>query len=165
MTKQAAVLSAVLAVGWWSATAAQGDQHLKQLAEARARWTASRTGSYEFTLNYQGLYSPSFPKAVSFSVVNGAVKPITDIPAEWRSFFELRNTIDKLFTQIEGTLKRARWQSPMGPATSAIEYDKTLGYPVNVRIDPDRTIADDEISFGVTGFKAVSQATGAPGRQ
>jgi len=129
------------------------DAHLEQLAAARTRWAASRPAAYEFTIHVDGLYPPEFPKAVPFHVANGTGRPLIEIPASYQRLFEQYTTIDKTFDAIERALKGASWAGPQGPATASVAYDRALGYPTNVRIDPNRLVMNDELIVTITDFK------------
>ena len=123
------------------------DSPAQELAHAEATWKAHKPSAYEFTVDVQ-CYCPLADAAPTFRVRNGAAAPVRPLDARVRRTYDDFSTVEKLFAVLRRHLARS-------PFKVAIQYDKTLGYPVSAEIDGRQDVTDDGLSFHVTGFRAV----------
>jgi len=126
------------------ATAPESD-----LAVSRQRWAMSNIRSYDFTASRSCFCAPQSLRSVTVSVTNGVVtrRVFADTgepaPASESEF----STVEALFDIVQGALARHA-------AVVDASYDPALGVPVRISIDGSFQIADDEVSYGVSGFHA-----------
>lgn len=121
-----------------------------QDAVARARWAANRPASYQYTMTIGCFCITEVTRHVVVAVNGNAVVSRTyvdngaPVPEQYSASFP---SIDGLF-DIVAAARAAH------AARVDASYDATLGFPVSVCIDREAMAADDEISYGVSGFLA-----------
>ncbi len=119
-----------------------------EVAAARARWTAGRPASYQFSL-VVGCFCPTEVTRKVVIVVNGTTVVSrnyaddgTPVAAQFASSFP---SIDGLFDIVVDARNRRAAQSD---AT----FDGTLGYPIQISLDYELRAADDELYFTLSDF-------------
>ena len=120
------------------------------LAVARARWTANRPPSYEFTVAISCFCGSETRRPVVVAVNGTTITSRTyaddgtPVAAQWASLF---TTIDGLFDMLTA----ARSQNA---ARADATFDATLGYPLTIALDYRTTVADDEAFYTVSAFRS-----------
>jgi len=131
--------------GWLGSQAVLQPTALEALAQAEARWQQRKPPVYEFGVEVR-CYCPGLLQTpVMFEVRGTEVRPLQDLKPGERRTYGYYETVEKLFAAIRRALTRGQYKV-------AIEYDSELGYPVRAEVDPARNVADDELSFKVSGF-------------
>ncbi|MDA0985968.1 MAG: DUF6174 domain-containing protein [Bacteroidetes bacterium] len=59
-----------------------------------------------------------------------------------------------VFRTIDGLFEFIEEQSKLNPAVEEIEYDPTYGFPTSIFFDISELIADEEIRYSISDFKA-----------
>ncbi len=110
---------------------------------ARENWRQNPHAHYRYVL-HRRCYCPA-PNDVRVEVANGRVTNVTDLksgkdlpPARLSGYA----SIDELIARIDAAVARK-------PDSMRVEYDRHMGYPKRVHIDPSYRIADDEIDFTI----------------
>lgn len=69
-------------------------------------------------------------------------------------------TVEKLFARIRRALAASAYRV-------VVKYDRQLGYPIWVDLDPRRDVIDDEVFIRVTGFRKLAAPAwvGLPSRR
>jgi Family of unknown function (DUF6174) len=114
------------------------------LNAAEARWNDRRPQTNSYTMQQRVecfcLFGPEF---LLVTVVNGAVASARSeatsdtLPTASLNRFK---TVEQLFSAVRNA-------NATPGAFVAVRYDETLGYPTTVSLDPDRQIADEEVSY------------------
>jgi hypothetical protein len=123
---------------------------ITNVTDARARWNAARPASYEYTLAVGCFCLRDVTRPVVITVTATTVTSRryeddgTAVPDQLAATFP---SIDGLFDKLLDARMR-------NAANSAANYEPTLGYPVQISLDYSATIADDEISYVVSRFRA-----------
>jgi hypothetical protein len=148
LMRRAIVFGLVMAYGALGAcsdaTAPESD-----LALARQRWALSNIQSYDFTASRSCFCAPASLRPITVTVTNGVVtrRVYADTgdpaPASETEF----STVEALFDIVQSALARHA-------AVVDTAYDPALGVPLSISIDGNFQIADDEVSYGVSGFHA-----------
>ena len=142
----AALLVAV--AGCDDATAPGGDE----LGAARVRWAQRGPASYSVTV-YRGcecLREMSGPVVVTVVERTVAARAYAEGGAPvGLALAEHFPSVEQLFARIDAA-RRARVDR------LEVTYDPVLGHPVRVLIDPDEVVADDEVTYTVSGLRASS---------
>jgi Family of unknown function (DUF6174) len=120
------------------------------LAEAEARWQARKPTAYEFTIEVRCECSGQ-GRRPTFRVAGTEAKPLQDLDAASRRFYDHYNTVEKLFAVIRRSLTA-------GGYSIQVRYDVELGYPTMADLDPQLMVKDDELSLRVTKFRKVEGA-------
>lgn len=115
-------------------------------ASARRQWIASRPTRYEFKLHVS-CFCGFPPQPVTITVNGDSIVSATDatgapIVAQLRSTY---TSIDGLFAVVQGAIDRDAYQLD-------VAYDPLRGYPTSIAIDYRKNVADDEVSYTVSGF-------------
>jgi len=113
------------------------------LAKAEAMWKAQGLTNYRFGI-IRVCLCPR--KGETFEVVDGRAKALRKADTAAREVDESYGTIEGLFAQIRVAIET-------GAHRLAVKYHSKLGYPTSVEIDPRKDAFDDEVSYGVIGFK------------
>jgi hypothetical protein len=110
----------------------------------RAIWDRKNLSNYEFTLTV----SCFCPEAVAgphlIKVVDDTIASVNDKPYD-HSTMGLLMTIDELFTYVGKSIERKPYQK-------SITYNSLFGYPESVYFDFEKTMADEEMGYQITGF-------------
>ena len=117
--------------------------HVFQGLSARDNWERNPHEHYRYTLHRQ-CYCPT-PKDVRVEVVAGQVTRVTDLASGKDVAPRLLSAyagIDELLARIDAAVQRR-------PDSLRIEYDRHLGYPKRVYIDPSYRVADDETDYRI----------------
>ena len=115
-------------------------------ADARRQWLTTRPNRYEYKLHVS-CFCGFPPQPVTITVQGGTIVSAIDatgtpIVAQFRDTYP---SIDGLFAVIQGAIDRDAYQLD-------VSYDPARGFPTSIAIDYRQNIADDEISYTVTGF-------------
>jgi hypothetical protein len=135
-----------LLIGTTTLPCAQGVGFADQLAAAEAVWKRAPLRSYEYTLHFGAFVVD--PECDSLTlrtrVVNGVVMRTAGCQALRSSY----SSVPMIFQFLKETLATH-------PDKIEVTFDKIIGYPVRVFVDPRSDITDDEFHFEVTGFKVL----------
>jgi Family of unknown function (DUF6174) len=130
-------------------------EQLEQIARAESKWLANKPDAYEFRFAYacNGLIPPQPNPPMTgaqpwmFQVKGGQSTLAVDVTATVRVKMEQYETVEKQFAFI-----RKAWESR--PRAVSVTYDKRLGYPTRVCVDPT-VVMDDEFGFVITDLSAT----------
>jgi len=109
----------------------------QRLDTARQRWQAARTRDYHFTVKRVCFCAPSFRGPVTIVVRD-------DVPLAPPASFEDVATVPRLHAIVQEAIDDR-------VERLAVAYD-ARGVPLSISIDRSSMIADDEITYHVTGF-------------
>ena len=119
------------------------------LERARQRWSVVRPAEYAYTLRRSCFCGPEVTRPVQITVRNGTVVELRYadtgvlVDQRWAPLFP---SIDGLFAIIDDAIARRAERLDL-------EFDATLGYPVEIDIDYSTRIADEEITYTVMGIR------------
>lgn len=117
------------------------------LDEAMARWEAADLGAYRLTLQRSCFCpSPDYTGPFDVTVRDGVIEAVR-LSGE-RVDAERGMTVRALFDLIEEAYDR-------GAEVVRVTFDPEVGVPTEVYIDYSSQMADEEISYTVTGFEAL----------
>jgi len=142
-----AALTAALAVAAGCSNAPTAADWRRDIAAARARWTATGIADYTFSVARSCNCSASV-RPITVTVVAGAFSSgvyadntggAVDT-TQYRDFL----TVDRLFTYMEQLVDG-------GPFAFNAEYSSS-GIPTSVVVNPQRLVSGEEYSFGVYEF-------------
>jgi len=142
----ALVLLGVLAVG------CRPDRYSelrRQLKTSEQQWAAQKAANYSYTLKIGAFAPPEITSPVLVTVKDGApysIVYVADGKPATNTFFERANTVDKLFGIIQQAIG-----NKYDETYAAFEAD--LGYPVEIRLDPQKTAIDEESTYTVSNLK------------
>ncbi len=120
------------------------------VATARATWTANRPASYDYTLALSCFCGHEVRRPVLIAVTGTTVMSRTyaddgsPYPAQFAASFP---SIDGLFDLLVDAKAR-------NAARADVTYNPTLGYPVQISLDYRTQVADDELFYTVSAFRA-----------
>lgn len=142
-------LSAVPALNWFERTGDAAEHR-----DARARWLAANIKDYEFSYDIACLCDDATSAPVRVLVrggefvraVDSAGGRVVDIP---EGSLLPRDMID-VFDRVSRVLDNY-------PASLEVEYHNVSGYPVLVRVDPDKNRDGDETGYYLAEFQALAQ--------
>jgi hypothetical protein len=118
------------------------------LSLARQRWASSNIRSYDFTASRSCFCAPQSLRSVTVSVTDGVVtrrvfadtgEPVPESDSEF-------STVEGLFDIVQAALTRHA-------ARVDASYDPVRGVPISISIDGNLQVADDEVYYGVSGFR------------
>lgn len=122
-------------------------QTTRDLARARAAWTAQRITSYDFTLQRLCFCGETRPMRVTVrdgqvTMVRpeGELLPLPAAEASW-------------YPSIEGLFDVIATALALPAARVEAEYDAIRGFPHSVSIDYYSGVADDEVSYLVSDIR------------
>jgi hypothetical protein len=118
------------------------------LAEAEARWQARKPAAYEFTIEVRCECSGQVRRPPGFRVAGTEAKPLQEMDAASRRFYDHYSTVEKLFAAIHRSITA-------GGYGIQVRYDPELGYPIVADLDPQRMVKDDELILRVTKFRRL----------
>lgn len=127
----------VLAVSWL------GNGEQRQIAEARRLWEGGRPSSYEMTFIIRCFCAVGTPGGTTVTVVS------EDPPAELPTSPD-QMTVDGLY----GLLLDSWLQGSVDEFN--FEFTSVMGIPEFISIDQDRATADDEFTFFMVEFGALT---------
>lgn len=128
------------------ATLAPAENLVPVFDKYQAQWTAAGITSY--TMDQERLCFCASGAKARITVVNGVITAATYtatgdfVPAGVRSQY---HTIPELFA-----LMRSAYAAT--PDVIGIQWDPTLGYPLQLNVDPKKSIADDEYTINTTNL-------------
>jgi hypothetical protein len=116
----------------------------QDLLRNQAIWDKKNLNNYEFTLTVscycpEAVAGPHLIKVVDDTIVSVNDKPYDPLTVG------LLMTIDELFTYVGKSIERKPYQK-------SITYNSLYGYPESVYFDFEKTMADEEIGYRITGF-------------
>ena len=119
----------------------------------RELWDALEIRDYQFTYNVACFCGFVGPNPAIITVRDGVVTrveyPIGSAQGSGSYPVQGYPTVDSLFARIERVQEK-------NPAELDVDFDETYHYPRSIDIDYIKNAIDDEISYGVTGFKVLS---------
>ncbi|HUL72596.1 MAG TPA: DUF6438 domain-containing protein [Vicinamibacterales bacterium] len=118
----------------------------RDLAEARARWSAKKPTNYEFVLDIPVAETPWDRRFSSFRVIGGSSTTINPLTGSMAPMFQGRTTIEALFDLVAERITKAPASSP--------SYDEELGYVTGL-FNPDYR----QISFRVPAWRAFTESS------
>ena len=119
----------------------------KDLSSNQSKWNKKNIAIYEFTLTINCFCPQERVGPHVIKVVDGQIVSVNNMPYDPDATGELM-TIDDLFTFVATSIERH-------PYRKTIEYNSTFGYPQTVWFDFNKTMADEEIGYQITGFKVI----------
>ncbi|MCE9602930.1 MAG: DUF6174 domain-containing protein [Gemmatimonadetes bacterium] len=144
---RAVLLSSLL--GCDSSTGLESGAEARTLAAAAAKWEATATPSYRFTL--QRFCECLYTSPLRVTVRNGVVLRAQVIDTgDFLLDTELGavQTVPQIFTILARALD-------LPAASFFARYDPTWGFPTEASIDHSRQVVDDEFSFRLSDFAAI----------
>lgn len=141
----------LLALGLLTGCESVLEQRSDDLGEARARW--ERQGIDDYRYDVRSVCFCQWEATVPFTitVVNGVTSSIVWADSGGAAppqYSDGRQTVDQLFDFIAGLIARK-------PVVLNVVYDEDLGFPVSIRLDEDRKMADDELLVTVANFQPL----------
>ena len=119
----------------------------RDLAQARARWNASRPANYEYVLNIPTVESPWTRRFGSFRVSAGSSATIAPLTGSMAHLFQGRTTIEALFDLVGERIATSS-------ASVSLGYDDELGYVNYLFNNRDY----DVVSFEIPVWRAFIDA-------
>jgi hypothetical protein len=116
----------------------------EDLSRNQAIWNKMNLSSYEFTLSVSCFCTEAVAGPHLIKVVDDTIASVNGKPYD-PSTMGLLITINELFTYIEKSIERKPYQK-------SITYNSLYGYPESIYFDFEKTIADEEIGYQITGF-------------
>ena len=117
------------------------------LDEARRHWSEQRVAGYTFTVTQDCFCVEDARGSFRVTVANGAVVSVTDpatgAPRTASEFVPL--TVEALFDRVEQAVAE-------GVREIDVEYDRELGYPVEIEINRSQQPVDAAVIITVTDF-------------
>jgi Family of unknown function (DUF6174) len=146
MSNRSLLVIIALLVGVTKLAHAQGVGFAEQLAAAEAIWKRAPLRSYEYTLHYGAVvvYTECESLTLRTRVVNGVVMRT----AGCRTLRSTYSSVPMIFQFLKETLATH-------PDKIEVTFDKTMGFPVSVFVDPRSDMTGDEFHFEVTDFKVL----------
>ena len=117
------------------------------LDNAEGRWNQANISNYMFTVKVNCFCGHTAPIRVTVQddvPVQVVFADSTSVAADTTAYHEFL-TIDRIFDVLRSSLQQ-------NPATFTADYDGATGYPRSVSIDPQKTVADDELGIQITSF-------------
>jgi len=121
----------------------------ERLDEARARWEAVGSTSYDYDFTLSCFCAPEITRPARVQVRGGTVVAVFDKETnEPRTPLSSWYTIPSLFDRIQGWID-------LPANTLEASYDDVTGLPTSVSVDPIRNAVDDEAAFTAGGLVVV----------
>ena len=111
----------------------------------RSKWNKLNISNYEFTLTVNCFCSEVVRGPHKIKVVADTIASVND-QAYDPSTMSLLMTIDELFAYIRRGIDGSPYQK-------SLTYNAQYGYPESVYFDFEKTMADEEIGYQISGFK------------
>lgn len=134
----------IFAILLFSCTKSEED---KDLSSNQYKWNKKNIVNYEFTLTINCFCPSERVGPHIIKVVDDQIVSVNNLPYDPGTTGELM-TIDELFTFVATSIHS-------NPYKKTLEYNSTFGYPQAVWFDFNKTIADEEIGYQITGFKVI----------
>jgi len=118
----------------------------------RELWTSKNIQNYKMLVGARG-WMRYFPNQALIEVQNHraiSIKSLSETNEENTVSYQNLDTIEKIFEIIERASERKAERLN-------VEYDKTLGYPLQVTIDERFDTGDDEISVTIKSLEVVKK--------
>lgn len=128
----------------FSCTKAEDYNHLSL---NQGRWNKQHIVNYEFTLRVSCFCPREVAGPHVIKVVADTIASVNDQAYDPSTMGYLM-TIDELFAYVGKSLER-------NPYQKSIVYNSIYGYPESVYFDFEKTMADEEIGYHITGFKEI----------
>lgn len=125
----------------------------RDLLAAETQWHQQKPSRYSYTLQRSCFCSPEFTKPIKIEVNGNSVSKATvdglPLPLERRAD---ALTVEGLFNVVRKALddKVERLD---------VRYDPTTGMPLSISIDRSQQIADEEMYYSTSEFKALNNVT------
>ncbi len=120
-----------------------------QLLKAQSRWERSSLRAYTYTMRTDCFCPPEYVAAVDVQVVGANVTSVTFVDAEFTGEVPEQQrfgTINELLEIVQDGHDRNAY-------SIRAEYDAQMGFPVEVFIDYEATMADEEHGFRVSNLR------------
>jgi len=140
---------------WPAITAAQAPSPEERLGAAAAKWSADKPTAYEFTLRLV-CFCPVLAlsrEPIVFRVEDGKPSFVSGESVVAKAFgsptgMDKYATVERQFDFIRLELAKRHYRME-------VQYDQNLGFPTLIAIDPERNVADDEITLRIEGFRVL----------
>ncbi len=129
-----------------------GDDFMRRLNAAQAKWRQLRPVHYTYTLQRSCFCTPDVTKPLDIRVYEGVVQQVTIVPDNKplpKSRRDEAKTIDQLFRLIREAVEQ-------NAASIRVEYDNVYGFPTSISIDRDVRIADEEVYYTASNLRPAS---------
>ena len=118
-----------------------------ELSMNKSKWDRRNISSYEFTLRINCFCPRERTGPHLIKVINDEIVSVNNLPYDPDKTGELY-TIDQLFNFVEVSIDS-------NPYLKTIEFNPRYGYPQNVFFDFQKYMADEEIGYQVSDFRAI----------
>lgn len=118
-----------------------------ELSMNKSKWDRRNISSYEFTLRINCFCPQERTGPHLIKVINDEIVSVNNLPYDPDKTGELY-TIDQLFNFVEISIDS-------NPYLKTIEFNPIYGYPQNVFFDFQKYMADEEIGYQVSNFRAI----------
>jgi hypothetical protein len=119
-------------------------QESDEFSISEAKWNKLNISNYEFTLRVNCFCPQEVAGPHIIKVVNDTIQSVNGQPFD-PTTMGLLMTVDALFTFVGKSIDRKPYQK-------RITYNSQFGYPESVYFDFEKTMADEEIGYQITGF-------------
>jgi hypothetical protein len=134
-------LAFVFGILLFSCTKSGGNE---DLSANQSKWNKKNICNYEFTLSI-GCFCPETVAGPHLiKVVDDTIASVNGLPYDAATMSMLM-TIDELFAFVRRGIDRDPYQK-------SITYNSLYGYPESFYFDFEKTMADEEIGYQITGF-------------
>jgi len=128
-----------------------GSKQVDNIDAAQARWQSAHMTRYVFQFSRSCFCAEEITRTISITVVGGA--PVGAVYVDSGTTVDttlFRNylTVDRIFAYLHSTLNAH-------PALLTASYEATLGYPLQVYIDPVALTVDDEVTLRILSLTAA----------
>ena len=124
-----------------------------ELQQMKQQWLTQHIVNYAYTFENGCFCSEEVTQPVRIEVRNGvraSIRSVTGGQPVNEEYFAPYDTIPKLFDMIQAAIAKK-------PAQIVVRYDPKIGFPTDIFIDPDKSIADEETRLNVYGFEIISK--------
>jgi hypothetical protein len=113
----------------------------------RSKWDKQAISNYQFTLRVSCFCPQEVVGPHVIKVIADTIASVNDQAYDPSTMGYLM-TIDELFSYVGKSLDR-------NPYQKSIIYNSIWGYPESVYFDFEKTMADEEIGYQITGFEEI----------
>ena len=126
----------------------------RDLLAAETRWRQNRPTHYNYTLQRSCFCTPEFRKPIAIEVSGSTVIKSTLQPDGIPLSLERRADA----VSVEGLFDIIRKAVDSKAARIDVQYDPHYGLPLSISIDQNLQMADEEMYYTASEFKAVTKA-------